>query len=393
MIKTVLFVHGTGVRKASYEYTAARISAGLQKVAPTIRLEPCLWGDAFGAKLGMDGVSIPEFSRASAASPSEDQTLALWELLARDPLFELREMSATTAEQLIAPGEIQRKITFKTQVLQLGGNAAASALFQGRVLAGQWQQVVASVATSAVLIEAITAAPRVDVSLRIGVSRALVARLQQQLTDDNMPYLPAGIRDELIELCINELGGRDAGFVRDWVTTKLLGLGARWATAKARRQRDALFSTVAPTAGDVVLYQARGADIRDFIAKRIVECGGDVAVIAHSLGGIACVDLFIERPLPQVKLLVTAGSQAPFLYEIDALTGLRFGKSLPGHFPQRWLNFYDCNDLLSYSAARVWPGHAVDQEVQSGLPFPQSHSAYWDVPQFWQSLDAQLNEA
>ena len=58
-------------------------------------------------------------------------------------------------------------------------------------------------------------------------------------------------------------------------------------------------------------------------------------MIAHSLGGIACVELFIEQKLSKkVDALVTVGSQAPFFYEIEALrTVEKYGDPLPGHFP------------------------------------------------------------
>jgi hypothetical protein len=99
--------------------------------------------------------------------------------------------------------------------------------------------------------------------------------------------------------------------------------------------------------------------------------------------------LLIERPLPQVKLLVTAGSQAPFLYEIGALCSLPFGKPLPPTFPA-WVNFYDCNDLLSYRAAPVFTGRARDHELKSEQPFPQSHGAYWDDTLLWERIAPHL---
>lgn len=390
MVKTVLFVHGTGVRKASYESSAARIAEGLRNVAPAVKLESCLWGDAHGARLALDGASIPEFSLAPAASASADQVVALWELLARDPFFELRELTASGARGLEPPAEKERKAALLTALGALADDADVLDALQGRALAVQWHEAVAAVVGADARKEAMAAAARVDTTLRLALSRALVAALQQRLMDDNVAVLPVELRDRLVEQCLDRLGGRDLGGVRDWVAGKLIGLGLRWATAKARRKRDALFSVVSPTAGDVMLYQARGAEIREFIAKRIGECGDDVVVLAHSLGGIACVDLLVERPMPQVKLLVTAGSQAPFMYEIGALCSLRFGQPLPAHFPALWLNFYDCNDLLSYMASKVFVGRATDLEVVSGQPFPQSHSAYWDAPTLWQKLGPQL---
>ncbi|MFG0611596.1 hypothetical protein [Delftia sp. WSY_14] len=390
MVKTVLFVHGTGVRKASYESSAARIAEGLRNVAPAVRLESCLWGDTHGARLALGGASIPEFSLAPVAGASADQVVALWELLARDPFFELRELTASVARGLEPPAEKERKAALLTALGTLADDAGVLDALKGRALVVQWRESVAAVVEADARKEAMAAAARVDTTLRLALSRALVAELQQRLMDDNVAVLPVELRDSLVEQCLDRLGGRDLGGVRDWVASKLIGLGLRWTTAKARRERDALFTMASPTAGDVMLYQARGAEIREFIAKRIGDCGDDVAVLAHSLGGIACVDLLVERHMPQVKLLVTAGSQAPFMYEIGALCSLRFGQPLPAHFPARWLNFYDCNDLLSYTASKVFVGRATDHEVVSGQPFPQSHSAYWDAPTLWQKLAPQL---
>ena len=389
MINTVLFVHGTGVRKAGYESSAAQIAKGLDGVAPGVHLQPCLWGDLHGARFGKGGASIPDFGAAVPATVTEDQILALWELLGRDPLFELRELAASTKSGLEPPAEKQRKQAFSASLRALGADPAPLAELAGRALAVQWQQAVGTVADDKALQAALAASVKVDTALRVATAHALVAKLQQQLADDNMAGLGQALRDCLVEVCVAQLGGRELG-VKDWITSRLVGFGLRWATAKARRERDALFSAASPVAGDILLYQARGQAIRDFIAGQLAKCSGDVAIIAHSLGGIACVDLLVQRALPQVKLLVTVGSQAPFLYEIGALCSLPFEQPLPAQFPRRWLNFYDPNDLLSYSAARIFKGHAIDHRIDSGLPFPESHSGYWEAPKLWQTLGPQL---
>jgi len=89
------------------------------------------------------------------------------------------------------------------------------------------------------------------------------------------------------------------------------------------------------------------------------------------------VDLLVERELPNVKRLVTAGSQAGFFYELDALVSLEFGEELPRHFPL-WENYYDPADFLSYRAEPAFAGRVRDVAVDNGQPFPQAHSAYWD---------------
>ena len=113
--------------------------------------------------------------------------------------------------------------------------------------------------------------------------------------------------------------------------------------------------------------------------------GRPVTLLAHSLGGIACVDALIEEPIPGVERLVTVGSQAPFFYEIDALAALPYGKPLPDQFPA-WLNIYDRRDFLSYIAAGVFPGRVTDQRVDNGQPFPQAHSAYWRNDAVWRHI-------
>jgi hypothetical protein len=111
-----------------------------------------------------------------------------------------------------------------------------------------------------------------------------------------------------------------------------------------------------------------------------------VTLVAHSLGGIACVDLLALPDPPPVARLVTAGSQSPFLYELGALTSLKPPQPLPAGFPP-WLNLYDRNDFLSYCAGRLWSG-VEDREIESGQPFPASHSAYFGNAEGWLAIRA-----
>jgi len=339
----------------------------------------------------MDGASIPDFSGVVEAPASEDQVIALWELLGRDPMFELRELAATSQQGVPSPAQIEKKKTFVTRLRSLDRVAAVLSLVEPQALATPWQHAVPKVSNDATLKAALSA-NNVATPLRVAAARAVVAVLQQELVDGNMPVPGDDLRDALVEACVSHLGGRELG-VKDWIASKLVGFGLRWATEKARRKRDALFNAASPAAGDVLLYQTRGAAIREFIAQRITESGEDVAIIAHSLGGIACVDVLVERHLPHVKLLVTVGSQAPLLYELGALWSRPFGEPLPDHFPKRWVNFFDRNDLLSYTAAPVFKTRAVDYEINSGQPFPQTHSAYWSNPVLWEKLAPHLMDA
>ncbi|MGW4206158.1 hypothetical protein ACWEHL_35135, partial [Streptomyces sp. NPDC004726] len=64
---TVVFVHGTGVREPSYTHSLEAIRAGLGRIRPDVRVEPCDWGSALGSSLRAGGVSIPGYARYTAA--------------------------------------------------------------------------------------------------------------------------------------------------------------------------------------------------------------------------------------------------------------------------------------------------------------------------------------
>ncbi|MEQ8974619.1 MAG: hypothetical protein RIE73_30065 [Coleofasciculus sp. C1-SOL-03] len=114
-----------------------------------------------------------------------------------------------------------------------------------------------------------------------------------------------------------------------------------------------------------------------------------MVLLAHSLGGIACVDLLVQQPLPQVELLITVGSQAPFFYEINALYSLEYGEPLPDYFPS-WVNIYDLRDFLSYIGANVFPNKVQDVLVDNKQPFARSHGAYWTNKAVWKAIIPQL---
>lgn len=213
----------------------------------------------------------------------------------------------------------------------------------------------------------------------------------------------AALRDAIVEELQALLGGQTRSIadgvrgISRAILKPVAGFALGRATNCARRRRGALSDSTAGPAGDILLYQARGAGIRGFIENEVNNCSRPVALLAHSLGGIACVDLLILRELPQVKILITCGSQAPLFYELGALQSLEFtdvpdSQRLPATFP-RWLNFYDPRDFLSYVAAPLFKnGRVEDVRVDNRLAFPESHSGYWRNPSVWKRVRAALAE-
>jgi pimeloyl-ACP methyl ester carboxylesterase len=158
----------------------------------------------------------------------------------------------------------------------------------------------------------------------------------------------------------------------------------RAATRILRQHRHHITDPAALRIGDILLHQSRRAAIRDFIREKIEKAQPPVILVAHSLGGIACFDLLALPDPPAVARVVTVGSQAAFFCEIGALTSLKRPQPLPVGFPP-WLNVYDRNDFLSYTAKRLFPG-VKELEARSGQAFPESHSAYFANDEVWQAI-------
>ena len=159
--------------------------------------------------------------------------------------------------------------------------------------------------------------------------------------------------------------------------------------------------------GDVMMYLARAAALRQFVHNTVIEAcrqrpNEPLVIIAHSLGGVIAYDYaadpaFADRP--PIDLLVTIGSQVALFAEYGLVQGATMPVELGPRAqrpiykdPQlcdRWLNFYDPADFLSFPIGRMFLGAAEgDQICSAGKPFPASHSAYWDNNQLYEAIAA-----
>ena len=231
-----------------------------------------------------------------------------------------------------------------------------------------------------------------DGKFELALSRCLVAELIRETVDLLMPPPVGGDRDLLVDFINMDLGGGARGLASD-VLKLAMGLFTPVATSIMKLTRDLWNIGMSPAIGDILMYQARGEKIRAYLKSRIEATQNEpIILLAHSLGGIAAVDLLLMNNLPQVRALVTVGSQAPYLYEIDGLTGLEKGKPWPNYFPPQWLNIYDPNDFLSYPGAGIFPGRVRDLCAPSHQPFPELHSAYWRNKAVWNGVQSFLKE-
>ncbi len=199
----------------------------------------------------------------------------------------------------------------------------------------------------------------------------------------------------------NQTGENDAAAVHA-LEENLLGSSLERLTLKlvtdvAIRRRVPLTDAASDFSRSIIYYLRRGAEARTAVthALRMANQDAPVILFGHSLGGVAAVDLVTDPAWKaedlRLDLLVTAGSQSPWLYLLGGLAYL--APDTPGMLPAPWLNFWDERDLLSFCSERVFAGlgaRIIDREVESGEPFPASHSAYFANPDVYGAIRAEL---
>ncbi|MEH1900712.1 MAG: hypothetical protein V7L04_04670 [Nostoc sp.] len=388
---TVIFVHGTGIREREYNNTFEIIEQKIHAQRPDIKVAPCLWG-ALGAKFNDNRASVPlEDATLALSQGEEDADIVLWGQLYRDPLYELRLLSLKPIKLRNPFGEkpgdiLQSRVASLTPTLEL------EAKLQEAGIAEIFAQARDTVIRSQPYKGALLTVSESDLSEYYAAIARAIASQAMFISEQQEKFPPiltdAQLRDKVVELLTLALTEAELG-LGGWLLKPVIGLAQHGGTNYIRRNRVELTDKISPMPGDILLYQTRGEKIRQFIQEQIAQAEPPVVLLAHSLGGIACVDLLVQQQLSQVELLVTVGSQAPFLYEINALYSLEYGQLLPEHFPE-WLNIYDLRDFLSYVGNKIFPERVQDVLVDSRQPFPRSHGAYWTNAKTWEAIISRL---
>ncbi|MFG2372911.1 hypothetical protein ACGFY9_15700 [Streptomyces sp. NPDC048504] len=378
----VVFIHGTGVREPGFSTLARRVAAGLAELRDGLRIVPYYWGGAHGATLAAGGASLPPqlgsttrgLVDTSGGPAAADNTAAAWAVLYSDPYAELALAAAgSRASGERPPGFAppQQKLQSQLAALAAQGDAAATDLGPGLARAAT------DLAAHPLLgLAADTLDPD---DLAVLAARSLVARVIADALDADAPLAPTGeTRDAATDRLAEALGARPRGTERG-VRSLLLRVAGSAASRAVVRRRRVLTEAAHPAAGDILRYLSRGDGVRADLRALVEGLEPPVTLVGHSLGGIIALDTLIAADLPQVQLLVTAGSQGPFLYESGSLPSLEHPAPLPPHVPA-WLNLYDPRDLLGYLGGALFPGRVTDVAVDSKQPFPAAHSAYWTNP-------------
>ncbi|WP_284578224.1 hypothetical protein [Streptomyces sp. 2P-4] len=383
----MLFVHGTGVREASYTASLAAVRDGLDRIRPGLEVRGCFWGREQGAAMALGGDSVPGYrrSRGGTRDDAGDDEMALWRVLYDDPCYELRLLGLRPAPERGMSRGLPPSELFLDEITGYVPSPPVSEAFAARGLEKELTEALHTVAAAQELRDAAATVDGDGFEHRRTVARAVVA-LAIDLATDRGAEVSGIVRDALLAALSADLYA-DGRSLAGMIGKALLAPVGR----RARRRRGAWGDAALPAFGDILRYQARGQGVRDQIRRTLDNTPGEaVTVVAHSLGGVACVDLLVQERLDRVDQLITVGSQAPFFYEIGALVSLEHPEPLPPHFPGKWLNVHDARDMLSYQAAKVFPGRAHDHRVDNRQPFPWAHTTYWSNPGLWDAVDTWL---
>jgi hypothetical protein len=380
---SIVFVHGTGVRLPSYKSDFENVRKLAQSVGIQDQFIPCAWGDPLG--VDFQGKSLPGSLANSAQDSAEierqQQDDNQWKWLLDAPLFELDQFTIPdpgASTEFLPPGSKSNGQLAWDSIRAYQPSLELIGILDRANLKDHWQAAWNEIIDSPIAKEAFDASSHEIPQVCRALARALVAQLHVITVSSGMPGPYRTVRDKLVNRLLEDWGHYNLGLM-DWVLRAV-----RLSTPFVRSYRKSLSNLSALAIGDVLIYQSRGQVVRDFIRAKIESAPPPVTLVAHSLGGIACVDLLALPNPPTVERLITAGSQSPFLYELGALASRKPGESLPKGFPP-WLNFYDRNDFLSYIAEPFWP-EVIDQEVHSGQPFPDSHGAYFGNQEVWTTI-------
>lgn len=392
MSLNIIFVHGTGVREPSYSKTFNEICERLRKRREDLLFHKCYWGGECGSTLNAGGKSIPipDSKRSIDGDLSDEEfTLQLWNLLYQDPLFELQILSLSSEEINYVPGRTPgvdldnrvKSLAPSPELQKMLNQAGIGEFFdKARTIIVNEEDYNVAIAEK---VQEPTGEFRLAIAHALVAQSIILARIQY---GEMAISLNAALRDKIVDSLVMELGGGERS--PSLKNRLMMGIAKRVGTWYFKPKRNNISDNFSGNTGDILMYQARGEKIRKFIRDKIEPLTGPIVLIAHSLGGIACADLLLEKDAPKVDLFVTVGSQVAFLYELNALVGMEYDPNtkLPPNFP-RWLNIFDKNDFLSYVCASVFCDSRVeDLEVKSNEPFPDSHGEYWGNDKVWDAI-------
>lgn len=408
MSGTAFFVHGTGARQQPNDRTLELIRAGLfANDLAGYEVVGCDWGSRLGAHFDTSWRALvartlpPEAAQGATTPPTaDDLETSTWAMLLRDPLMELRLVLYTAPPSIKEHPAGAPVLTLASAADQIANHPPD--VKDSGLSPDELAHAARDIATSDELTtDGFGTVPAVDLGLirvlaQAVVARALASHVFATPGDEPKAAIDAGTRDAVVQAIEQSLTPAAdaqtsrAAAVEGWLVRFLQTRGTEFVR---ERRTQIMESYAAPFLADVAFYLRHGHQVRRFIATELRALRPPVIAIGHSLGGIVLVDLLSREEGFPVKLLVTAGTQAPLLYALRALDRLTPDNPAAAPFTP-WLNFYNPNDFLAFCAKPLFPDNdgIFEEAIEPpGIPFPAAHSAYWTQNRIYERINQVLS--
>jgi hypothetical protein len=395
-----LHIHGTGVREnEAYAKDICTIQEKIQKYDLGLSYKPCYWGFLWDKQEKItSGKPSRSLKRSNDLSPEEMNTLR-WFLLELDPLLEIRMLkmkSQGSNPSSNTAGEVIERSLQNFLLLTKSPSPDLQQLLEDIGISDSCESIIKNLTHSSVVEEMLKNAYSRD-SLHEyyeAISRAIIASAvemnREKGLEINFSSQTYTKKKELLQALVEELsGGAELAMARQFMQSVLDFCLSQNLCKKLldRVKKYKLGEAINfPKISDILLYLTHDQLALQYIKGYIDPVGSDksILLVAHSLGGIACVDLLAKNPelCKKVKLLVTVGSQSPFLYKKGILPSSHDFVDLHQDFPN-WLNIYHASDWLGFSNAGELSSRAKDKEI-GGIenPFFDAHE-YWSKDETW----------
>ena len=270
---TLLFVHGTGIRGGSYSATFETIKQKVAEHDLALEVRGCFWGESQGARLRVEGRSIPEYLEAGGGKEptAAEQQLALLVVLYTDPWYELAPARlhgylAGATRRAAAALLLRQSVETFTVSDDLAAQLAteyrdvlrrrARRLSPGRLVLhpGSGHRSCSALAAPS---GSCSGPRRMDPR---GAS-----------SDAGYPAVSGTVRDAIVESVTAELHGHGMG-ISDFLTRPFKGMALKYVTHRLTSDRGELTDRITDPGGDIMRFLARGDNAREFLKQAIADC-------------------------------------------------------------------------------------------------------------------------
>ncbi|GJH26284.1 hypothetical protein [Caballeronia novacaledonica] len=415
----IVFVHGVNNRESDAAYISTRekirqnLSSFILPVIGEVGSESIYfpyWGDE-GVKLRFNNISLPHpdslldlaglgqlYGPYTALGPDkiEDEKLELLAIEAE--CYFAKAVSATESISPCKSASIGSRINLASISCEYGVRYAIGVIFDSAGLIAKSDGEVKDLAETYKRLQIwLTANPAPAWAMNAKTNEEFLAGLRKQIKDLENP------NDK-----VDSLGGfSNIGLRLKESFSRLVSTRSADLTRMLMPLRPNSHLHAVRFLGDIFVYLKEREKsnqlgpiprivVRDFDKARAK--GGQLIVVAHSLGGVITHDILSHfRPDIEVDVLITVGSQVAVFEEMSLYA--KPSENLPQlqqldkpNNVKKWINVFDTNDVFSFLVGGVF-SDVKDFLYSTGYGGGGAHGGYFERFTFYDALARRVREA